>query len=959
MLYLLSINIMEWTMSKNKPEKESSVIANKELWGMIVVLFSFIILFCLFTGGKIFYPIGYYVQSWILGAMGFFSYPLFLFWLFYGIMMIVGGKSENRKSVKIALALIIFLIATFGILHLCLSPIGELSFSEYVVNCFNSPLSGIWSSTFGGALFAMINFGLIKAISITGTYVVYGVIFALLLLIGLSAMPKREKVAKPESEDLRQERVIEEEKPEEKSTPIPEPKNVTNVYYNGNQSPLGGAVPPLFTSGGSNVRDRNRLVIGGGKFEMKGVEDYEQPVKRQTSPSPINSSAEFNYSDEYQNGVNGKVGYSKQSKTITPEKPTKSEPRYGKKEENLKNEEVVADIPQDEKVYIPKNFKDAKQEQIKRLEEDYNVQNVNASDDSFVDMSKVLEEPLAFSQPNVNDAVNEEKPKPSVGFNSPIRKPEIVKPEPHRPERPFGDKDVKLEKPEQLQFSDNPIDNMPLNYRYLAPPSSMLKSYPSNVNFDDLQRFNAERSESIIQMYKDLGNIDVQVVNIVNGPTVSRFDIEIPSKVSINAIKKYTGDLKFRLKVDQDVRVAQVKGTSRLGIEVPNDSKQIVGLKDIIESSVFQNAKKKSLTFAIGKSTVGDPIVADITAMPHLLIAGSTGTGKSVGLNALLASLIMKYTPQDMRLIIVDPKMVEFTAYEHIPHLLFDEIIYDADKAVAMLNWAVKEMDDRYDKLRQAYVQKIDDYNAQIDTTKVPKMYRLVIIIDEFADLMSKNKREIEEKIQRLAQKARAAGIYLILATQRPTVDIISGAIKTNISSRIAFKMTTAIDSNTVLDESGAEALLGKGDLLYKVADMPATERAQGALIEMDDLKKVLNYVRDNNKAYFNNAALMAINKELEPQIEAVTGKDDKSASSGGMSREYVETLRMIIERCESDPDANISITQIQVMGGFGYPKAAKINEMLTRLGYIVNVNGKKRSAITMKEFEEEFNETN
>ncbi len=945
-------------MSKNKPEKESSVIANKELWGMIVVLFSFIILFCLFTGGKIFYPIGYYVQTWILGAMGYFSYPLFLFWLFYGIMMIVGGKSENRKSVKVALALIIFLIATFGILHLFLSPIGELSFGEYVTNCFNSPLSGIWSSTFGGALFAMINFGLIKAISITGTYVVYGVIFALLLLIGLSAMPKKEKAYKPEREEISEERSTEEEKPTEKPI-IPEPKNVTNVYYNGNQNPLGGAVPPLFASGGTNVRDRNRLVIGGGKFEMKGAEDYEQP-KRQSPPSPINSNGEFNYSDEYQNGVNGN-GYSKPLKTIAPEKPISSEPRYGKKDVGLNNQEIIADIPQEEeKVYIPKNFKDAKQEQIKKLEEDYTVQNVNASDDSFVDMSKVLEEPLAFSQPidKANDVATEEKPTPNVGFNAPIRKPEIVKPEPQKPERQFGARETKPEKPEQLQFSDNPIDNMPLNYRYLAPPSSMLKSYPSNVNFDDLQRFNAERTESIIQMYKDLGNIDVQVVNIVNGPTVSRFDIEIPSKVSINAIKKYTGDLKFRLKVDQDVRVAQVKGTSRLGIEVPNDSKQIVGLKDIIESLPFQNAKKKSLTFAIGKSTVGDPIVADITEMPHLLIAGSTGTGKSVGLNALLASLIMKYTPQDMRLIIVDPKMVEFTAYEHIPHLLFDEIIYDADKAVAMLNWAVKEMDDRYDRLRQAYVQKIDDYNAQIDTTKEPKMYRIVIIIDEFADLMSKNKREIEEKIQRLAQKARAAGIYLILATQRPTVDIISGAIKTNISSRIAFKMTTAIDSNTVLDESGAEALLGKGDLLYKVADMPATERAQGALIEMGDLKNILNYVRDNNKAYFNNAALMAINKELEPQIEAVTGKDDKSAN-GGMSREYVETLRMIIERCESDPDANISITQIQVMGGFGYPKAAKVNEMLTRLGYIVNVNGKKRAAITMKEFEEEFNETN
>ena len=375
-----------------------------------------------------------------------------------------------------------------------------------------------------------------------------------------------------------------------------------------------------------------------------------------------------------------------------------------------------------------------------------------------------------------------------------------------------------------------------------------------------------------------------------------------------------------------------------------------VGLRDVLESEVFVKAKPSSLTFAIGKNIVGDPVVADITKMPHLLIAGSTGTGKSVGLNSLLVSLMYKYSPADLRFIIVDPKQVEFTIFEGIPHMYFDEILCDAPKTVAMLNWAVKEMEDRYTKLKNAVVRNIDEYNDQIDPRRERRMPRIVIIIDEFADLMSVEKKNIEDKIARIAQKARAAGMYLILATQRPDVKIIEGSIKTNFTSRMAFKMSNAIDSTTILGEAGAEKLLGAGDLLYKTSTMTNVERAQGAFIGTDEIKNVVKYIKEHNKSYFNDAALKAISKESAPQVESYNGKE--SAGGGdAVPEDYIHALKVAVQL------GTVSISLLQRKLSFGYPKAAKIVDWMTDEGYIVasQMGKQKQVTLSMDEFIEKF----
>ena len=534
------------------------------------------------------------------------------------------------------------------------------------------------------------------------------------------------------------------------------------------------------------------------------------------------------------------------------------------------------------------------------------------------------------------------------------RRPEVVRPS-------VTPRPSVKEKAEQLRFNTqpskeeekeddvNPIDTMPFNYKYNAPPSSLLNTYDSTNDYGQIEAFKMDKAGKIMNVLKILGGIEVKVVNIVDGPTVTRFDIAIPENVTVKSVLKYGEDLKLRLATEEEIRIAPVKGTPYIGIEIPNKVKKIVGLKEIVDSEAFQSAKPTSLTFAIGKDLIGNAVVTDICKMPHLLVAGSTGTGKSVGLNSMLVSLMMKYSPADLRFIIVDPKMVEFAVFENSPHMLFNEILFTSEKAVAMLDWAVEEMDARYMLFRKALVQGIDDYNAQLDTRKNHKMYRIVIIIDEFADLMSKNKKQIEEKIARIAQKARAAGIYLILATQRPSVNIMEGSIKTNFTSRMAFKMSNAVDSQTILGEAGAEKLLGKGDLLYRTSTMPNMERAQGAFISMDEIKKVMAYIRQNNTPYYNEFAHRKINKEDEPQIESVTGKN--AGDDGRVPSDYIKALRFAVE------SKTISISLIQRRLGYGFPKAAKIFDWMIENKYVLNsqTGKQKQVVLSLEEFEDEF----
>ena len=937
---------------KNKEQDSSSSgcwgLITREFWGMVVTLFSAFMLFCLFTGGSLFYPLGEFVQSFTLGVLGFFSYPMFLFVFLCGVMIIIGKKPGGKESKGIAGNLTILLAVACLIIHLIASPIGETTFGEYLSIAYNAPSNGALSATFGGAIFAMINYGLAKAISVVGVFVLYLSMALIMSLILIGSIVKNKKSTETAfSKPAKQTEEKVEVKAEVKEQPAPQstvqPQAPINVYYGG----VPADYPPIPRA----PREKRKLVLGDNSFELKSAEDYLPNRPSNQDVISVKGGKSLSYTEEYQKDLGSSADYRKKPSVITPEKTIdkKVQPQLENPVEQENDFSAYDDfsVPDGyESVHTLKNYEDAKKvqsEQKENLAEKEIVNISSASDENIVEISDIGEKPLDFSldaEPVSKKNDNEVQLKVPFDNVTP-RRPEVIKP--IETAKPFTST---IE--DDIEEDINPIDAMPLNYKYNAPPTTLLNAYESASDDDFTDEYIRTMSEKIVSIIKIIANKDVKVVNVVHGPTVTRFDLEIPPDVSVKSILKYSEDLALRLEASYEMRIATVKGTSHIGVELPNKVKQMVGLRSVVESLEFQNAKQNSLTFAIGKDTVGNIVVTDICKMPHLLIAGSTGTGKSVGLNSLLVSLMMKYSPTDFRLMIVDPKMVEFAVFEQSPHMLFNEVLNTSEKAVSMLEWLCDEMDSRYALFKKHLVQGIDDYNALIDPSKRHKMYRIVVIIDEFADLMSKNKKQIEEKIARIAQKARAAGIYLILATQRPSVNIMEGSIKTNFTSRIAFKMSNAVDSTTILGEAGAEKLLGAGDLFYRTSTMSTLERAQGAYVSMEEIKKVMAYINEHNQSYYNETAHKIINNEDEPQIENITGSTPVGSK---VTPEYIESLKYAVE-CQL-----ISISMIQRRYGFGFPKAAKIFDWMAREGYVLNSQAgkQKQVTLTMEEFEEKF----
>ncbi len=514
--------------------------------------------------------------------------------------------------------------------------------------------------------------------------------------------------------------------------------------------------------------------------------------------------------------------------------------------------------------------------------------------------------------------------------------------------------------PEENQFI-NPIDNIPKNYKYAFPPINLLLDYTID---EKTARRNEEeqkkRAETICEILKN-SNIDATIEDIKCGPAITRFELSIPPTVSVKKLIEKYEDLNLWLAASGKIRlVTPIQGTSRIGIEVPNAIPATVGLKGLIESREFKTAKQSSLSFCLGQDLVGRTVVLDISKMPHLLVAGATGTGKSVFLNTLLISLLYKYSPEELRIILVDPKIVEFSIFRGIPNLMFNEIFTDNAKVCSMLEWAVQEMEERYQKLNGVLAKNIDEYNAYIEKKKGKKIPKILIIIDEFADLMnSSNERKLmENKISRLAAKARAAGIHLIMATQRPSADIMEGSIKTNFTSRIAFKMSSPTDAMVIMGEAGADKLLGRGDVLFRTSTMPSAERAQGCFVDTPEIERVCRYVKENNDCYYDELALEKIinGAQTEENSNVIDGSGS-GGDGGGAGKSDDDLIKRAMRIAISTN--NLSISGMQRKLGIGFPKAGKLMDTLVELGYVSEaIDSKTRKVFMTKEqFEDIFGE--
>ena len=482
---------------------------------------------------------------------------------------------------------------------------------------------------------------------------------------------------------------------------------------------------------------------------------------------------------------------------------------------------------------------------------------------------------------------------------------------------------------------------------YVIPPLSLLQK-PARQDFDTREEIR-QNALTLQETLKSFG-VNVTITNISIGPAVTRYELQPEIGVKVSKIVSLTNDIKMRLAA-ADIRIeAPIPGKSAVGIEVPNKHGATVYLGDVLGSSEFQGAKAK-LAFGVGKDIAGKTIVTDIAKMPHLLIAGATGSGKSVCINTLIMSLLFKYKPEDVRMIMVDPKVVELSVYNGIPHLLIP-VVTDPKKAASALNWAVAEMTDRYKKFAESGSRDLKGYNEKImavrndpeipEDQKPEKLPQIVIIIDELADLMMVSSQEVEDAICRIAQLARAAGMHLVIATQRPTVDVITGLIKANVPSRIAFAVSSGTDSRTIIDMNGAEKLLGKGDMLFFPQGIPKPVRVQGAFVSDQEVSDVVDFIKQE-------MGEVEYSERIQQQVQAGGGGEGSIGGAGNQDELFVEAGQLIIETEKA------SIGMLQRKFRIGFNRAARIMDQLADAGVVGPEEGTKPRKIimTLAEFDE------
>ena len=463
---------------------------------------------------------------------------------------------------------------------------------------------------------------------------------------------------------------------------------------------------------------------------------------------------------------------------------------------------------------------------------------------------------------------------------------------------------------------------------YVFPSFNLLHPV-MKLNKKDFKAEIETQGEIIEQTLVDFG-VRATLVDVTKGPAVTRFELAPAPGVKVNRIQNLSDDIALKLAVPS-LRIEPIPGKAAIGLEVPSKTTDPVSFRSIVDCDAVRNAKGK-LCVGLGKDISGNVIVADLSKMPHLLVAGSTGSGKSVCINTIIASLLFRATPEEVKLILVDPKVVELTNYNGIPHLL-TPVVTGAKQAASALHWAVVEMERRYTLFARAQVRKIDDYNVNAEE----KLPFIVIIIDELSDLMMVAAVDVEDAILRLAQKARAAGIHLILATQRPSVDVLTGTIKANIPSRIAFAVSSQIDSRTILDASGAEKLLGKGDMLYFPTGANKPLRVQGAFIADDELARVVNFIK---------AQAIPTKFQEEVTTQELKGTKKTETTENGNMQEEDELFEDAVRLVMATQQASSSMLQRKFR--IGYTRAARLVDTMEEKGIVGPADGSKPRALIM-----------
>ena len=938
----------EEKVKKQKPVKEKQIKEKKPIKvkkSLFVLLFSLLVfVVCLLPTN--------FAKNVFLGLFGLLVYPLSFIGIIFSSLFLAKKKFVAKKKYVVYLTCTLLII--WFIFHLILT--SKLSvdngYGEYLMQTYKA------KTTAGGLIFSLISYPVVKYLTVVGAYIFSAI--ALAVFVGLSIdyvmvarnLVEQEKTTKFSFSNIEEfnlnETPIETISEEEHAKVVAKKKlgldkgestiissSMPTYEYNLKQekplskkdyilTPLEPVVP---TQKSKNVFDKD--------------EDYFFAKKKTDKPQVSNLNSEYQ---------------------TTQVKEIKPQQNYVQPEEELEdldkeNELFVEEEDLDE--YETAFETEILEKDLELDEEDAELEaeleDYEESEEEFVDLDEELEELEDLNEEAeeiettvMNDVVINIKENEFVDEYADNKnqkdlgstvETQVVRPSidiskfniPNMIKKPVGEVEEEKHEPQKLEIPP-----------YVAPPVDLLKymDNPVRISDDELQD-NIARLEQVLEDFK----VPAKVNNVQVGPAVTRYELTMPRGISVNKIAQMSDDIAMTLASNGAIRVeAPIPGKTSVGIEVPNKQVSPVSLRELIDSEDFR-VRGNPLSFVLGKDINGDIIFCNLDKMPHVLVAGSTGSGKSVCLNTMLLSMCYKAGPQDLRLILVDPKMVEFARYNGLPHLLIPEVIIGKDMTINALDWAVAEMERRYALFAKNHVVNINEFN-KLDVVKnkiEDKLPFIVVVVDELADLMQVAKREIEDRIARIAAKARAAGIHLVLATQRPSVDVITGTVKANLPSRIAFALTNYMDSKTVLDGSGAEKLLGKGDMLFKPQDKPEPRRIQGAYVSNEEIAAVVEFIKENNKPVYDDNAGRAIKNPHQ----SAQNVDNSGAKETEFDPVLKEALKMFIQTKQA------SGSMITRRYSVGFNRAGRIMDQMERAGFIGPPEGSKprRVLITMDEY--------